>query len=228
MRAAFYALRPGGWRDYVTLIHPPYTLWNLSYVTIGAALAPEWRPLRLGAALAAFFLGLGVAAHALDELHDRPLKTQIPDGVLWALAAVALAGAVGIGIAAAIAWAPWLAAFVAVSGFVVVAYNLELFGGRFHGDAWLVLSWSVPPILAPYLAAAGNITWQALAAAAFGSFLILAQRRLSTPIRRVRRRLPEASDEARAELVRGAEDALQAMCAAVVCLAVALVILRAR
>lgn len=228
MRAAFYALRPGGWRDYVTLIHPPYTLWNLSYVTIGAALAPEWRPLRLGAGLAAFFLGLGVAAHALDELHDRPLKTQISDSVLWILAAIALAGAVAIGIAAAIAWTPWLAAFVAASGFVVVAYNLELFGGRFHGDAWLVLGWSVPPILAAYLAAAGNITWQALAAAAFGSFLILAQRRLSTPIRHVRRRLAGTSDEARAELIRGAEDALRAICAAVVCLAVALVILRAR
>ena len=228
MRAAFYALRPGGWRDYVTLIHPPYTLWNLSYVTIGAALAPEWRPLRLGAALAAFFLGLGVAAHALDELHDRPLRTQIPDRVLWALAVVALAGAVGIGVAAAIAWTPWLAAFVAVCGFVVVAYNLELFGGRFHGDWWLVLGWSVPPILAAYLAAAGNITWQALAAAAFGCLLILAQRRLSTPVRLVRRKLPETGDAARAALVRGAEDALQAMCAAVVCLAVALVILRAR
>src|SRR5689334_5457854 len=119
MRAAFYALRPGGWRDYVTLIHPPYTLWNLSYVAIGAALAPDWRPLRLGAGLAAFFLGLGVAAHALDELHDRPLKTEIPDRVLWALAAVALAGAVGIGVAASIAWTPWLAAFVAACGFVV-------------------------------------------------------------------------------------------------------------
>jgi hypothetical protein len=228
MRAAFYALRPGGWRDYVTLLHPPYTLWNLSYVTIGATLAPEWRPLRLGAGLAAFFLGLGVAAHALDELHDRPLGTRIPDRVLWALAGASLGGAVGIGIAAAIAWTPWLAAFVGFCGFVVVAYNLELFGGRFHGDAWLVVGWAAPPILAAYLAAAGNITWQALAAAAFGCWLILAQRRLSTPVRLVRRKLPPSDDPARAALVRGAEDALRAMAAAVVCLAVALVILRAR
>lgn len=228
MRAAFYALRPGGWRDYVTLLHPPYTLWNLGYVTIGASLAPEWRPLRLGAALAAFFLGLGVAAHALDELHDRPLGTRIPDRVLLVLGAVALAGAIGIGIAAAVAWTPWLAAFVAFCGFVVVAYNLELFGGRFHGDAWLVLGWAAPPILASYLAVAGDVTWQALAAAAFGCLLILAQRRLSTPVRLVRRKLPPSDDPARAALVRGAEEALRAMAAAVVCLAVALVILRAR
>jgi hypothetical protein len=148
--------------------------------------------------------------------------------VLWALAAVSLAGAVAIGVAASVAWTPWLAAFVAACGFVVVAYNLELFGGRFHGDAWLVLGWAAPPILAAYLGAAGNITWQALVAAAFGCLLILAQRRLSTPIRRVRRQLSDVGDEARAELIRGAEDALQAMCGAVVCLAVALVILRAR
>src|SRR5207245_10738557 len=94
VRTAWYALRPGGARDYVTLLHPPYTLWHLSYVVIGAALAPEWRPLRLGIGLAAFFLALGVGAHALDELRGRPLGTRIPDRVLWALAAVSIAAAV--------------------------------------------------------------------------------------------------------------------------------------
>lgn len=227
MKPAFYALRPGGWRDYVTLLHWPYTLWNLSYVVIGAALAPEWLPLRLGAGLAAFFLGLGIAAHAFDELHGRPLRTEIPGPVLWALAAGSLAGAVAIGIAAAIAWTPWLLAFVAFGGFVVVAYNLELFGGRFHGDWWLAVSWGATPILAAYFAAAEELTWEALFAAAFGVLLIVAQRRLSTPVRAVRRTMPEVEDAARSALIGGAEDALQAMAAAVVCLAVALVILRA-
>ena len=227
MKPAFYALRPGGWRDYVTLLHWPYTLWNLSYVVIGAALAPEWIPLRLGAGLVAFFLGLGVAAHAFDELNGRPLRTEIPSAVLWGLAVGTLAGAVAIGIAAAIAWTPWLLAFVAFGGFIVVAYNLELFGGRFHGDWWLAISWGATPVLAAYVAAAEELTWEAIFAAAFGVLLILAQRRLSTPVRAVRRRLPDVEDAARAALVSGAEDALQAMAAAVVCLAVALVILRA-
>jgi hypothetical protein len=227
VKPAFYALRPGGWRDYVTLLHWPYTLWNLSYVAIGAALAPHWLPLRLAAGLVAFFLGLGIAAHAFDELHGRPLRTQIPETVLWALAALSLAGAVAIGVAAAIAWTPWLLAFVAFGGFIVVAYNLELFGGRFHGDWWLAVSWGATPILAAYLAAAEELTWEALLTAAFGVLLIVAQRRLSTPIRAVRRRMPEVEDAARAALISGAEDALQAMAAAVVCLALALVILRA-
>jgi hypothetical protein len=228
MKPAFYALRPGGWRDYVTLLHPPYTLWHLSYVVIGAALAPDWRPMRLGAGLIAFFLGLGVGAHALDEVRDRPLQTRIPDRVLWGLAGVSIAGAVAIGIAASVAWTPWLAPFVAFGGFIVCAYNLELFGGRFHGDWWLAIAWGGLPILAAYVAAAGIVTWQALAATAFGCLLILAQRRLSTPVRLVRRRLPDVDDSTRQALVSGIEDALRAMTAAVVMLAVALVILRAR
>ncbi len=77
-RPAFYALAAGGWRDYVTLLHPPYTAWHLSYVVMGAALAPQFEWDRLLAALAAFFLGMGVGAHALDELNGRPLRTRIP------------------------------------------------------------------------------------------------------------------------------------------------------
>ena len=116
-RPAFYALAPGGWRDYVTLLHPPYTLWHLSYVAIGAALAPHWRPGVLGLGLLAFFLGMGIAAHALDELHGRPLVTRIPDTTLVALAAASLAGAAGIGVAVALRTSLWLLAFVAIGAF---------------------------------------------------------------------------------------------------------------
>ena len=96
-RPAFYALAPGGWRDYVTLLHLPYTAWHLSYVAIGAALAPDPAGGRLLAALAAFFLALGIGAHALDELNGRPLRTRISDRALIVLAAGSIGGAVAIG-----------------------------------------------------------------------------------------------------------------------------------
>jgi len=140
-RPAFYALAPGGWRDYVTLLHPPYTAWHLSYVVIGAALAPEWRPGRLVAALAAFFLAVGIGAHALDELNGRPLSTRIPDRMLGALAASSIAAAMGIGIGGAVAFDLWLLAFVAAGAFIVCVYNLELFGARFHSDPWFAVAW---------------------------------------------------------------------------------------
>jgi hypothetical protein len=236
-RPAFYALAPGGWRDYVTLLHPPYTLWHLSYVAIGAALAPHFKAAVLGFGLLAFFLGMGIAAHALDELNGRPLQTRIGDTALVALAVASLAGAATIGIAVALRTSLWLLVFVAAGTFIAVAYNLELLGGRFHGDPWFSLAWGAFPVLATYFAAAETIRLEGLLAAAFAAFLSHAQRRLSTPVRLVRRRARAVSG--RIELVDGttmdinpetftaeSERAMRALSAAVVCLALALVLLR--
>ena len=236
-RPAFYALRQGGWRDYVTLLHPPYTLWHLSYVVIGAAIAPEWLPGRLGLVLAAFALGVGVGAHALDELHGRPLGTRIPRGTLIALAVGSIAAAAAIGIGAAIAYDLWLLAFVAAGAFLVCAYNLELLGGRIHTDVWFALAWGAFPLLTAYFNAAGRLRWEALLAAAFAALHSYAQRQLSTQVRTVRRRVTgvagtiELRDGGReaitAEtLLRAPEAALRALTAGTIALAVALVVLR--
>jgi hypothetical protein len=96
-RSAFYALRPGGWRDLVTLLHPPYTAWHLSYVALGAAAAPHVHAGRVVATLVAFFLAVGVGAHALDELHGRPLSTRLSDRLMWALAVAGLLRALALG-----------------------------------------------------------------------------------------------------------------------------------
>jgi hypothetical protein len=218
-RPAFYALRRGGWRDYVTLLHLPYTAWHLSYVATGAALAPEFRLGRLAWTLAAFFLALGIAAHALDELQGRPLRTEIPGRTLAVLAALSLAGAVAIGIGAAAAWGWWLLAFVAAGGFLVPAYNLELFGGRFHGDLWFAVTWGAFPLLTAYFAQAETVRPEALLAAAFATALSLAQRALSTVVRRVRRAGVPGD-------VTAPERALRLLTAAACALAASLVVLR--
>ena len=236
-RPAFYALAPGSWRDYVTLVHPPYTLWHLSYVAIGAALAPKFHWEILGLGLLAFFLGMGIAAHALDELHGRPLETRIGRRMLLALAAVSLAAAAGIGVLAALRTSLWLLVFVAVGTFVAVAYNLELFGGRLHGDLWFALGWGAFPVLATFFAAAESIRVEAVLAAAFAALLSHAQRRLSTSVRMIRRRAKAVSGRieladgrvvpvTRETLTEEAERALRALAACVVALALALVALR--
>ena len=71
---SFYAL-PGTreWHDYLNLLHLPYTLWNSSIVVLGAAIAPVVHVDRLLGTLLAFFLAVGIAVHALDELNDRPM-----------------------------------------------------------------------------------------------------------------------------------------------------------
>jgi len=186
-RPAFYALAGGGWRDYVTLLHPPYTLWHLSYVAVGAGLASPVSWLRCSAALGAFALALGVGAHALDELNGRPLRTRIPDRTLWALAAVTIAAAIAIGAYACVAWTWWVAPFVVFGAFVVVAYNLELFGGTFHSTLWFALAWGALPALSAYVVEAGTIRVEALIAAVYAALLSSAQRVLSTPVRVARR-----------------------------------------
>src|SRR5579884_1295683 len=140
-RPAFYALRPGGWRDLVTLLHPPYTAWHLSYVALGTAAVPGViHATRLGAALGAFFLAVGIGAHALDELNGRPLRTTLSRGVLIALGAGGVAGGVGVGIAGIIIVSPLLVPLVVAGALIAPAYNLELVRGRFHSDFWFALA----------------------------------------------------------------------------------------
>jgi hypothetical protein len=236
-RPAFYALAPGGWRDYVTLLHPPYTLWHLSYVVIGAAIAPHFRPWVLCLALVAFFLAMGIASHALDELNGRPLATGISRRVLIVLASGSLGGAAAIGIATALHTTLWILAFVAAGVFIAVAYNLELFRGRFHREPWFALAWGAFPLLTTYVAAAETIRLEAVVAAAFAAFLSQAQRELSTPVRVLRRRATAVSGRieladgrsetiTRETLTRSPERALRLLSACVVALAVALVLLR--
>ena len=241
-RPAFYALRPGGWRDLVTILHPPYTAWHLSYVALGAAAAPALHPVRLWWGLAAFFLAVGVAAHALDELNGRPLGTRLSSPTLGALAGFGLGGAIAIGIAGLFVVSASLAPFVAAGAFLVVAYNLEVFGGRFHTDTWFALAWGAFPAATSWWAnalgihsAADAVAGAGVTAACFG--LSLAQRRLSTPARELRRRTAAVSGEQRladgtvreltaATIAAPLDGALKALSASVVLLAAASVAIR--
>jgi hypothetical protein len=219
VRPAFYALRTGGWRDYLTLLHPPYTLWHLSYVAVGAALAPHFHLDRMLWGIASFFLAMGVAAHALDELHGRPLRTRVPSSVLVGLAVISLAAAVAIGIGAAVAWGYGLLVFVAIGAVLVPAYNLEW---GLHTDWGFALAWGAFPVLTGYFVEAQTLRLEALAAAGYAFALSLAQRALSTPVRRARR------EEGSTSGTEPLERALRLLTAAAVLLAAALVAARLR
>lgn len=194
-RPAFYVLPSGGWRDYWSLLHPPYTVWHLSYVAIGAALAPDLHVGWLLETLAAFFLAMGLAAHALDELNGRPLRTRIPGGVLIAIAVVGLSGAIAFGVHGVIEVSSWLWAFIVAGAFLVVAYNMELFGGVVHSDLWFALAWGAFPVLTAYFAQTAVVRVEAVLAAAACAAISAAQRTLSTPVRRLRRSVVDVRGE---------------------------------
>jgi ubiquinone/menaquinone biosynthesis methyltransferase len=193
-RAAFYALRPGGFRDYWTLLHPPYTLWHLSYVLLGAALAPMPDPRIVAGSLVAFFLAVGVASHSFDELQGRPLGTRIPSSVLLALGSVALVGAIALGAIAASQLSPWFLTLVVIGAALVISYGLEL--PIVHSDVGFALAWGGFPVVASAVANGAPLA-PTVAVAIGASLLSLAQRRLSTLVRRVRREAVDVVGEIR-------------------------------
>jgi len=226
----------------VTILHPPYTAWHLSYVALGAAAAPELHPVRLWAALGAFFLAVGIGAHALDELHGHPLRTRLDDRTLAVMAGVALAGAVAIGIVGLFVVSWTLLPFIAAGAFGVLAYNLELFGGRFHNDFWFAAAWGAFPALTGFWSNALGIHSAGEAVGGVGVTLAcfglsVAQRRLSTPARELRRRTVSVSGTQRLadgnereltaeRLAAPLDGALKALSASVVLLAIAAVAIR--
>ena len=234
---AYYAARPGGWRDWWTLLPPPYTAWHLSYSVIGAALAPRVQTSRLIATVLAFFLAVGLAAHALDELRGRPLRTRIPAPALVAVVVVGLAGALALGVAGVYRVGWTLIPFMVAGPILVIAYNAELYGGTMHTDFGFAAAWGAFPVLVGYVAQTGSLAVAPVLAAAGAFALSAAQRRLSTPARNIRRRAVRVEGsitfgDGRTELItadgllRPLEGALRAASWAIVLLAAALAVAR--
>ncbi len=235
-RSAFYAVGrgTGGLGDWVTLLHPPYTLWHLSYVAFGAAVMPPLVLWRLGGTLVAFFLAVGIGAHALDELHGRPLGTGIDRTLLWATAVVSITAAMVLGLVEG-GWR--LLPFVLIGGVLVYGYNLELFGGRLHSDIWFALAWGAFPVLVGAYAQHWTLSLAAGVAAVAAFFLSLGQRALSTPARTLRRRVTRVTVRltftdgserqlGRAELLSPIERALRFFVYATSAVALAMVLAR--
>ena len=237
-RVAWYDLRGPGWaRDIVILLHPPYTAWHISYVAIGAALAPrmDWRA--LGWTVLAFFLAMGIGAHCLDELNGRPLRTRVPGALLWVAAIASIAGAMAIGVLVGARETAWVIPFIAFGGFIVFAYNLEWFGGRLHSDIWFGIAWGGFPAVTAYVAQTHTVSLEACVVAFACVVYSMAQRALSTQSRFFRRKVARLEGRhmatrlpavvlTREDIVRPAETALKFMTWAVVSLAVGLLTMR--
>jgi hypothetical protein len=190
-RPAFYAPTGSPWGDFVSLLHIPYTLWHLAYVSIGAALVPEidWRI--LSGTLLAFAIGLGIGAHALDEVKSRPLTTGFSDRSLWLMGMGAMAATVAIAIVGAFELSPWVLAWAAAGVLLAVGYALEW--PIVHTDLGFAVSWGAFPVVVGHWAQTETISIPVAIVAAAVVWLSLAQRALSTPARFVRRHTTESA-----------------------------------
>jgi hypothetical protein len=178
-----------------------------------------------------------VAAHAFDELQSRPLGTDIGERTLVCAGVLGLLGAVAIGVAGIVTVTVWLLPFVLAGALFLPAYNLELAGGRFHGDLWFALGWGAFPALTGYFVEAEKVALAGALIAAGALAMSVAQRRLSSQARELRRRtlaiegtrtLSDGSTEelSLGGLLRPLDGALVALSLAMVLTACALVVAR--
>jgi hypothetical protein len=222
--------------DVVTILHLPYTAWHLSYVVIGAALAPQLDWIRFTGLLVAFFGGTGLAAHALDEWYGRPLRTEVGDAVLFIITMVGFVLALGAVLVGVWLFTPWVIAWAIVGCILAAGYSLEWFGGALHTDLGFAATWGAFPVIVGYWVQADSISVAAVGVALAALIFSLVQRSLSTSARYVRRSTRRAGatfdldeDVVRwdsDELLESWETPLRLMSAAMVILAVSLLLLR--
>jgi hypothetical protein len=157
--------------------------------------------------------------------------------VLAGAGVAGLAGAVAIGGVGVSRLGPTLLAFILAGTLLVLAYNLELFGGRIHTDLGFALAWGAFPVLTAAYAQGRSLPPASLAVAAAAALLSAAQRSLSTWARTLRRRTESVNGELvrtdgdvvsldRETLLAPVERALRCLPLAMVLLAVGAVLVR--
>ena len=229
LQSAFYARTGTRLGDFVTLLHVPYTMWHLSYVAIGAAMAPRIDTWHLVGTLLAFVFGLGIGAHALDELHGRPLSTRLSPRTLRMLGWGGLATGGAIGIAGSVVISPVALAWAAAGVLLAAAYALE-WSRRVHSTIGFALAWGAFPVLVGYWAQTESLSLGVAIVAVAAAVFSMSQRALSTPARHVRRMVTDATAQVgkarwdRSTLLATWEHPLQLLALAHVMLAIGLLL----
>jgi hypothetical protein len=189
---------PQKFRSFVGLLFLPYTGMVLSFAVIGSMVAEDIDWVRVLAIVVIYFLGLGVAAHALDALGSKKVKpwgSVFTKLQLWLLAATSLVVAYLIAVYYMILYVPWLWVVAILEGFFVFAYNLEWFKGRFHTDNWFAFSWGFLPVLAGYIIQTNKISIEALVLAASMALFSHVEIKASRPYKDLKRRWPSIREE---------------------------------
>lgn len=196
---------PPKFRSFIGLLFLPYTGMVLSFSVIGAMIASPLYWDRVLAIMVIYFLGLGIAAHALDALGSKTLKpwgTIFTRGQLWFMAALSLILAYLLAIYYMVRYVPVLWVLAISEGFFVFAYNLELFKGRFHTDTWFAFSWGFLPVLAGYIMQTNKISIAALTLAFAMALFSMVEIKASRPYKDLKQRIATLQEGERALMLR--------------------------
>ena len=179
---------PRKFRLFVGLSFYPYSLMNASYVLIGSLLATPVHFDRMAGMALVYLLAVGVSAHSLDALApNKPWGSFLSRRQLLGLATAGLVPALALGLFYALAYAPLLLPLGVAEIFFLLAYNLELFGGKFHTDLWFAASWGFLPVLAGYAVQTDSLSLTSLAGGLFGFFTAFVEINASRPDKALKR-----------------------------------------
>lgn len=225
---------PLRFRIFVGLLFLPYTGMVLSFTVIGSMLADTIYWDRVAAALAVYFLGLGIAAHALDALGSKKIKPwgeHFSRTQLWAMAASSLVAAYTIAIYYIMTRDLTLLWMIAMlEGFFVFAYNLEWFNGKFHTDGWFSFSWGMLPVMAGYIMQTNRVSLASVIVAVAMGLLSYVEISASRPYKELKRSLPQSggmgSGRSPIEELKQYEKILKAISLGVILLGLGLLIAR--
>jgi len=158
-------------RISVGILFLPYTCIVTSFTAWGS-LSGSFELDRLAAICIVYFLSVGVAAHCLDAVGGKTKPWgNLPKRKLWIVSLIALGIAFTLGLYYAFLDSPLLFPIGIAGGFFLFAYNLELFGGKFHNNISTIISWGVLPVFAGSAIQTNSISIEALILAAVSALV---------------------------------------------------------
>ena len=149
-------------RRTIGILFLPYTSIVICFAALGS-LSGQFEIERLAAICIIYFLALGVSAHLLDAIGGKTKPWgDLPKKKLWLISMIVLGIAFSIGMYYVFLDSPLLFAIGIVEVFFLFAYNLELFGGKFHNNASTIFSWAILPVFAGSVIQTNSITIEAV------------------------------------------------------------------
>ena len=216
-------------RTFIGLLFLPYTAMVLSYTVMGSMLADHIYWDRVAAIVLIYFLALGIGGHALDAIGSRGFKpwgTNFSESNLRLLSITSIAGAYAIGIYYMVMYTPLLWLIAIPEGFFLVAYNLELFNGKFHSDGWFAFSWGSLPVLAGYILQTNQVSLAALLMAASMGMVSLVEIKTSRPYKHLKRLVMTTGQPIEGDQIQRLESILKSLSIGVILMGVGLVVWR--
>ncbi|HSB83340.1 MAG TPA: hypothetical protein VLD64_02475 [Nitrosarchaeum sp.] len=139
---------PRNFRVGVGILFLPYTA-IVTCFAIWGSLSGTFVLDRLVAVGIIYFLAVGVSAHCLDAVGGKTKPWgDLPKKKVLAVAGSSLIVVFSIGMYYAFLDSPLLFPIGIAEGFFLFAYNLELFGGKFHNNISTIVSWGILPVFA--------------------------------------------------------------------------------